>query len=186
MKKSTIFIIISLFTILFFLVSCNEMEDNSNQTESPLVLDSSYESEYYDFLFQYPSQWTITEEPWSPATETKESDPEKIVDLYINEEEKIVIFDSYSHSGGLFRLVSGEENEIVNILGIAGTMIIETKDVEGKYPWIWILAYYEDGYIEGIGMGGSYGACAQVKKETYEQYKELIMEILKSVHMKQP
>ena len=79
MKKSTIFIIISLITISFLLVSCNQTEDDNNQTEQPLELDSSYESEYYDFLFQYPSQWTITEEPWSPATKTKESDPEKMV-----------------------------------------------------------------------------------------------------------
>ena len=173
MKKSTIFIIISLITISFLLVSCNQTEDDNNQTEQPLELDSSYESEYYDFLFQYPSQWTITEEPWSPATKTKESDPEKIV-----------IFDSLSRNGGLFRLVSGDNSEIVNVLGITGTMITETKDAEGECPWIWILAYYEDGYTEGIGMGGSYGACVQVKKETYEQYKELIVEILKSVHMK--
>ncbi|MCI8605934.1 MAG: hypothetical protein HFG72_03585 [Hungatella sp.] len=184
MKKSTIFIIISLITISFLLVSCNQTEDDNNQTEQPLELDSSYESEYYDFLFQYPSQWTITEEPWSPATKTKESDPEKIVDLFISGEEKIVIFDSLSRNGGLFRLVSGDNSEIVNVLGITGTMITETKDAEGECPWIWILAYYEDGYTEGIGMGGSYGACVQVKKETYEQYKELIVEILKSVHMK--
>ena len=72
----------------------------------------------------------------------------------------------------------------MNVIGITGTMITETKDAEGECPWIWILAYYEDGYTEGIGMGGSYGACVQVKKETYEQYKELIVEILKSVHMK--
>lgn len=186
MKKSTSFIIIGLLTISFLLVSCNQTEDNRTQTEQPLELDSSYESEDYDFLFRYPSQWTIAEEPWSPATETKESDPEKIVDLYISEEEKIVIFDSNSRNGGLFRLVSGEDNEIVNVLGITGTMITETKEVRGEEPWIWVLAYYEDGYTERIGMGGSYGACAQVKKETYEQYKELIVEILKSVHMKQP
>ena len=169
MKKSTIFIIISLITISFLLVSCNQTEDDNNQTEQPLELDSSYESEYYDFLFQYPSQWTITEEPWSPATKTKESDPEKIVDLCNTPNNFNYIYD----------LDDSIQKKIEK-----RTMITETKDAEGECPWIWILAYYEDGYTEGIGMGGSYGACVQVKKETYEQYKELIVEILKSVHMK--
>lgn len=177
------------------LVSCTQKEDNISRPEQLLELDSFYESEDYDFLFQYPSQWTITEVPWQPVTETTESDPEKTVNLYIYEkegainayvgEEGIVIFDSLSRDGGLFRLISGEEDEIVNTLGITGTMITGTLEVE-EQTWVQILAYYEDGYTEGIGMGGSYGACATVKKETYEQYGALIIEILESVHMKQP
>lgn len=90
-----------------------------------------------------------------------------------------------SRDGGLFRLVSGEEEEIVNTLGITGTMITETLEIEGQ-TWLQVLAYYEDGYTEEIGMGGSYGACAIVKQETYEQYGTLIKEILESVHIKQP
>lgn len=179
----------------FLLTSCTQRDDNISQTEQHLELDSSYESTDYDFLFQYPSQWTIVEEPWHPATETSESDPEKIVDLYIYEKEGainalgeaegIVIFDSMSQDGGLFRLVSGEEEEIVNTLGITGTMITETLEIEEQI-WLRVLAYYEDGYAEEIGMGGSYGACATVKQETYEQYGTLIKDILESVHMKQP
>lgn len=194
MKKRIIFIFFSLLTISFLLISCNQREDNISQMEQPLELDASYESEDYDFLFQHPSQWTIKEEPWHPATETTESDPEKTVDLYIygkegtvnayGGEEGIVIFDSASRDGGLFRLVSGEKDEIVNVLGITGTIIIEALEIEGQ-TWVQVLAYYENGYTEGIGMGGSYGACATVKKETYEQYRELIVEILESVHMKQ-
>ncbi len=195
MKKHILFIIVSLFAMSLSLVSCTQKEDNVSRPEQLLELDSSYESEDYDFLFQYPSQWTIVEEPWHPATETSESDPEKIVDLYIygkeepinayGGEEGIVIFDSISHDGGLFRLISGEEDEIVNTFGITGTMITGTLEVEGQI-WVQVLAYYEDGYTEGIGRGGSYGACATVKKETYEQYGTLIIEILESVHMKQP
>ena len=89
-----------------------------------------------------------------------------------------------SHDGGLVQLLSGEEEKIVNTLGIVGIMITETLEIEGQ-TWLQVLAYYEDGYTEGIGMGGSYGACAIVKKETYEQYGTLIKEILESVHMKQ-
>lgn len=195
MKKQILFIIISLLTISLLLISCTQREDNINQTEQLLELDSSYESEDYDFIFKYPSKWTIVEEPWHIATELTESSPEKTVNLYIYEkegiinaymgEEGIIIFDSMSRGGGLFRLVSGEEDEIINTLDITGIMITETLDVEGQ-TWIQILAYYEDGYTEGIGMGGSYGACATVKKETYEQYGTLIMEILESIHMKQP
>lgn len=194
MKAHIFFMIICLFTVPFFLVSCVQ-ENDISQTEEHLELDSFYESEDYDFLFRYPSQWTIVEEPWHPATETRESDPEKIVDLYIYEKggdinvlgeaEGIAIFDSMSRDGGLFRLVSGEEEEIVNTLGIMGTMITETREIEGQV-WLRVLAYYEEGYTEKIGMGGSYGACATVKKETYEQYGTLIKEILESVHMKQP
>lgn len=186
MKSSLLLVILSLLTASLSPPLHNQKTNSENQTVQALELDSSYESEDYDFLFQYPSAWIIVEEPWSPATETKECDPEKTVDLYINETERIVIFDSLSPDGGLFQLVSGETSEIVNVLGITGTMVIEKKEPEGDDPWIWILAYYEDGYAEEIGMGGSYGACAQVRKETYEQYKEPIVEILKSVHMKQP
>ena len=195
MKKRIFFIMISLFTASFLLASCAQGEDNISQTEHPLELDSFYESEDYDFLFQYPSQWTIVEEPLHPATETSEGDPEKMVDLYIYESEErinilgkaegIVIFDSMSRDGGLFGRVSGEEEEIVNTLGITGTIITKTLEIEGQ-TWLQVLAYYEDGYAEGIGMGGSYGGCAIVKKETYEQYEMLIKEILESVHMKQP
>lgn len=195
MKKRIFFIIINLLTMSLLLVSCTQKEDNISRPEQLLELDSFYESEDYDFLFQYPSQWTIVEVPWHPATETTESDPEKNVNLYISGkdgainayagEEGIVIFDSLSRDGGLFRLISGEKDEIVNTLGITGTMITGTLEVEGQ-TWIQILAYYEDGYTEGIGMGGSYGACATVKTETYEQYGALIIEILESVHMKQP
>lgn len=195
MKKNIHFIMISLSIMTFLLASCTPGEDNSSQAEQHLELDSSYESENYDFLFQYPSQWAIVEEPWWPATETTESSPEKIVNLYIyakegsinasGGEEGIVIFDSMSWGGGLFRLVSGEEEEIVNTLGITGTKITGTLEVEGQ-TWVQVLAYYEDGYTEEIGMGGSYGACATVKEETYEQYEELIIKILESVHMKQP
>lgn len=195
MKKRIFFIIVNLLTMSLLLVSCTQKEDNISRPEQLLELDSFYESEDYDFLFQYPSQWTITEVPWQPVTETTESDPEKTVNLYIYEkegainayvgEEGIVIFDSLSRDGGLFRLISGEEDEIVNTLGITGTMITGTLEVE-EQTWVQILAYYEDGYTEGIGMGGSYGACATVKKETYEQYGALIIEILESVHMKQP
>lgn len=195
MKKHILFKIVSLLIMSFLLVSCTQKEDNIRQPEQLLELDSSYENGEYDFLFQYPSQWTIVEELWHPATETTECDPEKIVNLYIYGkegvinayvgEEGIVIFDSMSRDGGLFRLVSGEENEIVNTLGITGTMITGMLEVKGQ-TWIQVLAYYEDGYTEGIGMGGSYGACAKVKKETYEQYGELIIEILESIHMKQP
>ena len=178
--------IILLLLISLSLVSCTRKED--------LEVDSFYESEDYDFSFQYPSQWTIVEVPWHPATETTESDPEKNVNLYISGkdgainayagEEGIVIFDSLSHDGGLFRLTSGEKEKIINTLGITGTMITEIQEVKGQ-TWIQILAYYEDGYAEGIGMGGSYGACAIVKDETYKQYGKQILEILKSVHMKQ-
>jgi hypothetical protein len=195
MKKSIFIVIISLLIMAFLLISCTKREDNISQPEQLLELDSSYESEDYDFLFQYPSQWTIVEEPLHPATETSEGDPEKMVDLYIyesegginvlGEAEGIVIFDSMSRDGGLFRLVSGEEEEIVNTLGITGTMITETLEIEGQ-TWLQVLAYYEDGYTEEIGMGGSYGACAIVKQETYEQYGTLIKEILESVHIKQP
>lgn len=195
MKKRIFFILISLFTASFLLASCAQGEDNISQAEAPLGLDSSYESEDYDFLFQYPSQWTIIEELWHPATETSESDPEKIVDLYIYEKEGginilgeaegVMIFDSMSRDGGLFRLVSGEEKEIVNTLGITGTMITKILKIKGQ-TWLQVLAYYEDGYAEGIGMGGSYGACAIVKQKTYEQYEALIKELLESVHMKQP
>lgn len=195
MKKNIRFIIISLSIIPFLLASCTQREDNISQAEQHLELDSSYESIDYDFLFQHPSQWAIVEEPWYPATETTESDPEKTVNLYIYEnegiinayagEEGIVIFDSISPDGGSFRLVSGEKEEIVNILGIVGTRITGTLEVEGQ-TWVQVLAYYEDGYEEGIGMGGSYGACATVKEKTYEQYEELIIKILESVHMKQP
>jgi len=194
-KKRIFFIIVNLLTMSLLLVSCTQKEDNISRPEQLLELDSFYESEDYDFLFQYPSQWTIAEVPWQPVTETTESDPEKTVNLYIYEkegainayvgEEGIVIFDSLSRDGGLFRLISGEEDEIVNTLGITGTMITGTLEVE-EQTWVQILAYYEDGYTEGIGMGGSYGACATVKKETYEQYGALIIEILESVHMKQP
>lgn len=163
MKERMLFIIISLFTVSFLLVSCTQGEDNIRHTEQHLELDSSYESEDYDFLFQYPSQWAIGEDPWHPATETIESDPEKTVNLYIYEkegginiyggEEGIVIFDSVSHDGGLFRLVSGEEKEIVNTLGITGTMITEVLEVEGQ-TWLRVLAYYEDGYIQReLGWG---------------------------------
>ena len=195
MKKSIFIVIISLLIMALLLISCTKREDNISQPEQLLELDSSYESEDYDFLFQYPSQWTIVEEPLHPATETSEGDPEKMVDLYIyesegginvlGEAEGIVIFDSMSRDGGLFRLVSGEEEEIVNTLGITGTMITETLEIEGQ-TWLQVLAYYEDGYTEEIGMGGSYGACAIVKQETYEQYGTLIKEILESVHIKQP
>ena len=195
MKKSIFIVIISLLIMAFLLISCTKREDNISQPEQLLELDSSYESEDYDFLFQYPSQWTIVEEPLHPATETSEGDPEKMVDLYIyesegginvlGEAEGIVIFDSMSRDGGLFRLVSGEEEEIVNTLGITGTMITETLEIEGQ-TWLQVLAYYEDGYTEEIGMGGTYGACAIVTQETYEQYGTLIKEILESVHIKQP
>ena len=57
------------------LVSCTQKEDNISRPEQLLELDSFYESEDYDFLFQYPSQWTIAEVPWQPVTETTESDP---------------------------------------------------------------------------------------------------------------
>ena len=87
MKERMLFIIISLFTVSFLLASCTQEEDNNRHTEQHLELDSSYESEDYDFLFQYPSQWMIVEEPWYPATETNESDPEKIVNLHIYEKE---------------------------------------------------------------------------------------------------
>ena len=102
---------------------------------------------------QYPSQWTLQEDAWSSVTETSESTPEKIVDLYINDEERIVVFDSHSIDGGLFCLVSGEETEITNVLGIKGIMITETIDVDGEEPKMNVLAYYEDGYEDGIGMG---------------------------------
>lgn len=184
-RKNHLFIIIALFIITLCLISCKQKEDNSNINEPLLDLDSSYESEEYDFLFQYPSQWTIEEEPWGPATKTSEGDPEKLVNIKINKEEEIVIFDSHSHNGGLFRLISGEEEEIVNVLGITGVMIIETTEAEGEEPQMRILVYYEDGYEEGIGMGGSYGACAKVNKETYEQHKELFENLFKSIQMKQ-
>lgn len=180
--------------VCVLLASCAQKEDKVSRPEQRLALDSFYESEDYDFAFQYPSQWTVAEEPWHAATETTESDPEKLVDLYISGkeggisaytgEEGIVVFDSLSHDGGLFRLLSGEEDEIVNTLGITGKLITGTLEADGQ-TWIQVLAYYEDGYPEGIGMGGSYGACATVKEETYEQYGTLITEILKSVHMKQ-
>ena len=134
---------------------------------------------------QYPSQWTLQEDAWSSVTETSESTPEKIVDLYINDEERIVVFDSHSIDGGLFCLVSGEETEITNVLGIKGIMITETIDVDGEEPKMNVLAYYEDGYEDGIGMGGSYGACAMIKKSTYEENKELIIDLFKSIHIRQ-
>ncbi|MDO4325090.1 MAG: hypothetical protein Q4E24_03480 [bacterium] len=194
MKKYTIFVIINLLIISFLLISCNQKEDSISQTKQPLELDTLYESEEYDFIFQYPSQWTIKEETWHPATKTTECDPEKTIILYIygkegpvnayGGEEGIVIFDSMSRDGGPFWLVSGEEDEIVNVSGITGTIITEALEIEGQ-TWMQVLAYYENGYTEGIGMGGSYGACATVKKETYEQYRELIVKILESVHMMQ-
>ena len=63
MKARIFLMIISLFTVPFFLVSCVQ-EDDISQTEQHLELDSSYESENYDFLFQYPSQCVIRHFIW--------------------------------------------------------------------------------------------------------------------------
>lgn len=194
MKKNIVLTVITLLIISSFLITHVQKNNNLNNPTASLELDCLYEGNDYDFLFRYPSQWTIVEDPWHPATETTEADPEKTVNLLLYEteetitaypgKERIVFFDSQSHHGGLFRLVSGEENDIVNALDIPGTMITEPLEIKGQ-TWIQVLVYYEDGYSEGIGMGGSYGACAIVKEETYEQYETLIIEILKSVHMKQ-
>ena len=166
-------------------ITDNQEKEISRKNEQVLKLDNFYERKDHDFIFQYPSQWEIKEEPWWPATETIEASPEIIVNIIINDMEKIEVFDSQSIDGGLFSFVSGEETEIINVLDIKGTMITETIEIDGEEPQIRVLAYYEDGYANGIGMGGSYGACAVIRKETYEQYRELIVELFRSVHMKQ-
>jgi len=173
MKTSVISSILGFFFLISSItLGCSDTsttkESNNNQEKismerksyKQLNLDSKYINKRFGFEVSYPNSWPIEEEKDVPSF------PDQGVLIYIENNK-----DNYIRVFGQVSLITIHDpvstiSDFTTDDGIQGTLSSIT--IDGKEHIYVVIAE-------------RYGAHVQVTKEVYEQHKDLIMKILKSI-----
>lgn len=151
---------------LFFTPSIQEKQDEK------IVLDNNlntYKNENFGFSVEYPANWKTKEEETWESNEEYEGSPDGGINIYVgnDESEKIYIFGQCGH----ISLGNSEtkRNKFVANNGVEGTLVIE--EINDRYEIYLILGE------------GFHGAILDLSKQCFDENKELIINILKSINI---